>query len=117
MSDSVSAGAGFGASSRSGGMRTAWPASSRSLGCARLPFTRNSPLRMMRWMWLNDRPGKPRLEEAVDPHAGFVRRDRDGLHAGRDRGHRRRRNGARRADGWRSGRRGRSPRGGRGSVR
>ena len=25
---------------------------------ARLPFTRTSPLRMMRWMWLNDRPGK-----------------------------------------------------------
>src|SRR5215469_11620847 len=27
--------------------------------------------------------GKARLEEAVDPHAGFVRRDREGLHGGR----------------------------------
>src|SRR5262245_36844342 len=32
-------------------MRTACPASSRCLGCARLPLTRNSPFRMMRWMW------------------------------------------------------------------
>ena len=39
-------------------MRTAWPPSSRAFGCVRLPFTRTSPLRMMRWMWLNDRPGK-----------------------------------------------------------
>ena len=28
-----------------------------AFGCVRLPFTRTSPLRMMRWMWLNDRPG------------------------------------------------------------
>ena len=49
---------GFGASSLSGGMRTACPASSRFFGSVRLPFTRTSPLRMMRWMWLNDRPGK-----------------------------------------------------------
>ena len=49
---------GFGASILSGGMRIAWPFRSRSLGCARLPFTRTSPLRMMRWIWLNDRPGK-----------------------------------------------------------
>ena len=48
----------FGASSWSGGMRTACPASSRFFGSVRLPFTRTSPLRMMRWMWLNDRPGK-----------------------------------------------------------
>ena len=41
----------------SGGMRTGWPASSRSFGSARLPFTLTSPLRMMRWMWLNDSPG------------------------------------------------------------
>ena len=39
-------------------MRTAWPVSSRALGCVRFPFTRTSPLRMMRWMWLNDSPGK-----------------------------------------------------------
>ena len=39
-------------------MRTCWPASSRSLGSARLPFTRTSPLRMMRWIWLNEGPGK-----------------------------------------------------------
>ena len=39
-------------------MRTAWPLSSRAFGSVRLPFTRTSPLRMMRWMWLNDRPGK-----------------------------------------------------------
>ena len=38
-------------------MRTCWPVSSRSFGSARLPFSRTSPLRMMRWMWLNDRPG------------------------------------------------------------
>ena len=38
-------------------MRTDWPASSRAFGCVRLPFTRTSPLRMMRWIWLNDRPG------------------------------------------------------------
>ena len=49
---------GVGASSFSGGMRTACPASSRSFGWVRLPFTRTSPLRMMRWIWLNDRPGK-----------------------------------------------------------
>ena len=73
---------GFGASSCSGGMRTACPACSRSLAVARLPFTRSSPLRMMRWMWENDRPGKPRLQEAVDAHAGFVGGDRHGLHAG-----------------------------------
>ena len=30
---------------------------SRFFGCVRLPFTRTSPLRMMRWIWLNDRPG------------------------------------------------------------
>src|SRR5262249_12706746 len=28
-------------------------------------------------------PGEPRLEEAVEPHAGFVRRDGNGLHASR----------------------------------
>ena len=38
-------------------MRTAWPASSRCFGSARLPFTRTSPLRMMRWMWLKESPG------------------------------------------------------------
>jgi hypothetical protein len=38
-------------------MRTACPASSRAFGWVRLPFTRTSPLRMMRWIWLNDRPG------------------------------------------------------------
>ena len=73
---------GFGASSCSGGMRTACPASSRSFGCARLPFTRTSPLRMMRWMWLNDRPGKRASKKRSTPHAGFVGRDGDGLHAG-----------------------------------
>ena len=35
-----------------------WPSSSRSLLSARLPLTRSSPLRTMRWMWENDRPGK-----------------------------------------------------------
>ena len=40
------------------GCARAWPASSRAFGSVRLPFTRTSPLRMMRWMWLNDRPGK-----------------------------------------------------------
>ena len=49
--------AGFGWLSLSGGMRICWPVSSRSFGSARLPFTLTSPLRMMRWMWLNDRPG------------------------------------------------------------
>ena len=39
-------------------MRTLCPSSSRSLLSARLPFTRSSPLRTMRWMWENDRPGK-----------------------------------------------------------
>ena len=48
---------GRGASSRSGGMRIDCPASSRPFGCARLPFTRTSPLRMMRWIWLKDSPG------------------------------------------------------------
>ena len=38
-------------------MRTACPAASRSFGCARLPFTRSSPLRMMRWIWENESPG------------------------------------------------------------
>ena len=38
-------------------MRICWPVSRRSFGSARLPFTRTSPLRMMRWMWLNERPG------------------------------------------------------------
>src|SRR5262249_31824175 len=38
-------------------MRTACPASSRCLGCARLPLTRNSPFRMMRWMWEKASPG------------------------------------------------------------
>ena len=42
---------------RSGGMRTCCPTSSRSFVSTRLPFTRTSPLRTMRWMWLNDRPG------------------------------------------------------------
>ena len=37
--------------------------------------------------------GKLRLEKAIDPHAGFVGADRDGLHAGRDFGKRRRRLG------------------------
>ncbi len=40
----------FGASSLSGGMRTLCPSSSRSLLSARLPLTRSSPLRTMRWM-------------------------------------------------------------------
>ena len=71
--------AAFGASSCSGGMRTLCPASSRSLLSARLPFTRNSPLRTMRWMWENDRPRKPRLEKTVDPHVVLVRRHHDGL--------------------------------------
>ena len=44
-------------SSLSGGMRICWPVSRRSFGSARLPFTRTSPLRMMRWMWLNESPG------------------------------------------------------------
>src|SRR6188474_1914155 len=48
---------GAGASTLSGGMRTACPASRRAFGCVRLPFTRTSPLRMMRWIWLKDRPG------------------------------------------------------------
>jgi len=47
-----------------------------------LAVTRSSPLRMTRWMWEKLRPGKPRFQEAVDPHAGFVRRHRDGLHRG-----------------------------------
>ena len=77
----VASSRGFGGSILSGGMRIAWPFCSRSLGCARLPFTRTSPLRMMRWMWLNDRPGIARLEEAVEPHAVLVGADGDGLHA------------------------------------
>ena len=48
----------LGASSFSGGMRMLCPSSSRSLLSARLPLTRSSPLRTMRWMWENDRPGK-----------------------------------------------------------
>ena len=48
----------LGASSRSGGMRTLWPALRRSLLSARLPSTRNSPFRTMRWMCENDSPGK-----------------------------------------------------------
>ena len=47
----------FGASSRSGGMRTVCPASSRFFGCVRLPLTRTSPLRMTRWMWEKLKPG------------------------------------------------------------
>jgi len=46
----VEAAEAFGASSRNGGIRTFCPASSRSLLSARLPLTRNSPLRTMRWM-------------------------------------------------------------------
>ena len=48
----------LGVSSFSGGMRMLCPSSMRSLLSARLPLTRNSPLRTMRWMWENDRPGK-----------------------------------------------------------
>src|ERR1700727_989187 len=48
----------LGASSLSGGMRMLWPSSIRSLLSARLPLTRNSPLRTTRWIWENDRPGK-----------------------------------------------------------
>ncbi len=48
----------FGVSSLSGGMRMLCPSSIRSLLSARLPLTRSSPFRTMRWMWENDRPGK-----------------------------------------------------------
>src|SRR4029077_18527733 len=43
---------------RRGGSRPPPPASSLCLGCARLPFTRSSPFRMIRWIWENARPGK-----------------------------------------------------------
>ena len=69
-------------------MRTVCPASSRFFGSVRLPLTRTSPLRMTRWMWEKLKPRKPRLEKAVDPHAGFVGRDRNILHAGRQRSRR-----------------------------
>ena len=39
-------------------MRMLCPSSIRSLLSARLPLTRSSPFRTMRWMWENDRPGK-----------------------------------------------------------
>ena len=74
-------------------MRICWPTSSRSFGSARLPFTRTSPLRMMRWMWLNESPGnrasKKRSTRMPDSSAA----DGDGLHAGGDLGKRRRRFG------------------------
>ena len=63
-------------------MRTVCPASRRSLPSTRLPSTRSSPLRTMRWIWVKESPGNFRLQKAVDPHAGFVRRHRHGLHAG-----------------------------------
>ncbi len=56
-SDSSAVDGFFGASSFSGGMRTPCPSSSRSLLSARLPSTRSSPFRTMRWIWENDRPG------------------------------------------------------------
>ena len=44
------------------------PACRRSFGSARLPFTRSSPLRMMRWIRReNDSPGKARLAESDQP--------------------------------------------------
>ena len=75
----------FGVSSLSGGMRMLCPSSIRSLLSARLPLTRSSPLRTMRWMWENDRPGKARLEKAVDAHVVLVGGDDDGLNLGRQR--------------------------------
>ena len=65
-----------------GGMRTACPASRRSFGCARLPLTRSSPFRMTRWIWEKAQARKPRFQEAVHPHAGFVGRNGDRLDAG-----------------------------------
>ena len=63
-------------------MRTVWPSSSRSLLSARLPLTRNSPFRTMRWIWLKESCGKRVLEEAVDPHLVLVGADHELLHAG-----------------------------------
>ncbi len=56
---------------------------SRAFGCVRLPFTRTSPLRMMRWMWLNDRPGNRASKKRSTRMPDLVGRDGDGLHAGR----------------------------------
>ncbi len=86
---------GFGGSCLNGGMRTPTPAFSRSFGSTRLPLTRTSPLRITRWMWLKDKPGKPRLEKTVDAHAVLVRRDHDILHAGGAEARRRRWRGRR----------------------
>ena len=42
----------------SGGIRTACPGDNLSLVSTRLPSTRNSPLRTIRWIWLNGNFGK-----------------------------------------------------------
>ena len=48
---------------------------------ARLPFTRTSPLRMMRWMWLNDRPGNRASKKRSSRMPSSSPVDGDGLHA------------------------------------
>jgi len=75
----------LGGSSLSGGMRMLCPSSSRSLLSARLPLTRSSPLRTMRWMWENDRPGKRASRKAIDPHIVLVRGHDHGLNPCRQR--------------------------------
>ena len=69
------------ASSLSGGMRTFWPASRRSLALARWPSMRSSPLRTMRWTCVNGSLREARDEEAVDAHLRLVRLDDENLHA------------------------------------
>ena len=78
---------GLARSRRSGGTRMPQPASSRSLGFARRPLTRTSPLRTMRWMWVkatlgNARTGTGRV--ASRPRPG--RRTRSGRRPARRRG-------------------------------
>ena len=58
------------------------PASSRSLLSARLPLTRNSPLRTMRWIWLKESCGKRASRKRSIRMLVLVRRDHELLHAG-----------------------------------
>ena len=62
-------------------MRTACPASSRAFGCAALAVHAHLAFADDALDVAERQAGKPRLEEAVDAHVVFVRRDGDGLHA------------------------------------
>ncbi len=58
------------------------PCFEAALGLGAFAVTRTSPLRIMRWIWLNDRPGNRASKKRVDAHAVFVGGHRDVLHAG-----------------------------------